>query len=116
MTPIYLDNNGTTPVDPLVLNAMLPFLQGEFGNPSSNTPLGNRAHDAIETARAKVARLIGAKPDEITFTSGGTEFEQYCYPRGGPAQSRTPQYCHHNHRAPGDRKLLRFRREGWTSG
>jgi cysteine desulfurase len=73
MNPIYLDNNGTTPVDPLVLNAMLPFLQGEFGNPSSNTSLGKRAHDAIETARAQVARLIGAKPDEITFTSGGTE-------------------------------------------
>ncbi len=73
MTPVYLDNNGTTPVDPAVLKAMLPFLQNEFGNPSSNTALGQRAHDAIETARAQVAALIGAEPNEITFTSGGTE-------------------------------------------
>jgi cysteine desulfurase len=73
MTPVYLDNNGTTPVDPGALKAMLPFLQNEFGNPSSNTPLGTRAHDAIEAARAEVAALIGARADEITFTSGGTE-------------------------------------------
>jgi cysteine desulfurase len=73
MTPVYLDNNGTTPVDPAVLGAMLPYLQNEFGNPSSNTTLGRRAHDAIETARTQVAALIGAEPDEITFTSGGTE-------------------------------------------
>ena len=73
MTPVYLDNNGTTPVDASVLEAMLPYLENEFGNPSSNTPLGKRAHDAIETARAQVAALIGAAPDEITFTSGGTE-------------------------------------------
>jgi cysteine desulfurase len=73
MTPVYLDNNGTTPVDPAVLGAMLPYLQSEFGNPSSNTAPGRRAHDAIETARAHVAALMGAGPDEITFTSGGTE-------------------------------------------
>jgi cysteine desulfurase len=73
MTPVYLDNNGTTPVDASVLAAMLPYLENEFGNPSSNTPLGKRAHDAIEAARAQVAALIGAAPDEITFTSGGTE-------------------------------------------
>lgn len=73
MNPVYLDNNGTTPVDPAVLRAMLPYLQNEFGNASSNTALGRRAHDAIETARAQVASLIGAEPDEITFTSGGTE-------------------------------------------
>ena len=71
--PVYLDNNGTTPVDPDVLAAMLPYLQNEFGNPSSNTALGKRAHDAIETARGHLAALIGAEPDEITFTSGGTE-------------------------------------------
>ena len=73
MNPVYLDNNGTTPVDPAVLKAMLPYLQNEFGNPSSNTTLGKRAHDAIETARAQVAALIGAEPGEITFTGGGTE-------------------------------------------
>jgi len=71
--PIYLDYNATTPVDPAVLDAMLPYLQGEFGNPSSAHGLGGRAHDAVEAARAEVAALIGAVPDEIVFTSGGTE-------------------------------------------
>jgi cysteine desulfurase len=73
MKPIYLDYNATTPVDPGVLDAMLPFLRGEFGNPSSAYELGRHARDAIETARAEVASLIGALPDEILFTSGGTE-------------------------------------------
>jgi cysteine desulfurase len=71
--PIYLDNNGTTPVDPAVLKAMLPYLGDEFGNPSSAHALGRRARDAVEAARAEVANLIGASPDEILFTSGGTE-------------------------------------------
>src|SRR6516225_5734682 len=70
---IYLDYNATTPVDSAVFDAMLPYLRGEFGNPSSAHGLGNRAHHAVETARAEVARLIGAAPDEIVFTSGGTE-------------------------------------------
>lgn len=71
--PVYLDYNATTPVDPEVLDAMLPYLRGEFGNPSSSYPLGKRARAAIETARAHTAALIGAKTDEIVFTSGGTE-------------------------------------------
>jgi cysteine desulfurase len=71
--PIYLDYNATTPVDPAVLDATLPYLRGEFGNPSSAHGLGGRAHDAVEAARAEVAALIGAAPDEIVFTSGGTE-------------------------------------------
>jgi cysteine desulfurase len=70
---IYLDHNATTPIDSNVLDAMLPFLREEFGNPSSSHALGRRAKDAIENARAKVAALIGAHPDEIVFTSGGTE-------------------------------------------
>ena len=73
MIPIYLDYNATTPVDAAVLDAMLPYLRGEFGNPSSAHGLGGRAHDAVEAARAEVAALIGAAPDEIIFTSGGTE-------------------------------------------
>lgn len=71
--PIYLDYNATTPVDAAVLDAMLPYLRGEFGNPSSAHTLGGRAHDAVEAARAEVAALIGAVPDEVVFTSGGTE-------------------------------------------
>ena len=73
MSAIYLDYNATTPVDAAVLDAMLPYLRGEFGNPSSAHGLGSRAHDAVEAARAEVAALIGATPDEIIFTSGGTE-------------------------------------------
>jgi cysteine desulfurase len=73
MTPIYLDHNATTPIDDGVFDAMLPYLRAEFGNPSSNYALGRRARDAIETARAEVAALIGAHADEMTFTSGGTE-------------------------------------------
>jgi cysteine desulfurase len=71
--PIYLDYNATTPVDAAVLDAMLPYLRGEFGNPSSAHGLGGHAHEAVEAARAEVAALIGAAPDEIVFTSGGTE-------------------------------------------
>jgi cysteine desulfurase len=73
MRPIYLDNNATTPIDPGVLKAMLPYLHNDFGNPSSAYALGQRARDAIEWARCEVAALIGAFPDEIVFTSGGTE-------------------------------------------
>src|SRR5438132_4553865 len=74
MKPIYLDYNATTPIDPAVLEAMLPYLKGNFGNPSSTHPLGKQAHDAVEQARAQVAGLLGAaSPDEIVFTSGGTE-------------------------------------------
>jgi cysteine desulfurase len=73
MTPVYLDYNATTPVDPGVLEAMLPYLRDHFGNPSSSHAFGVRAREAVETARAEVAALIGAKPDEIVFTGGGTE-------------------------------------------
>ncbi|MCW5693298.1 MAG: aminotransferase class V-fold PLP-dependent enzyme [Pseudolabrys sp.] len=71
--PVYLDNNATTPIDPAVLEAMLPYLTQHFGNPSSAHALGPPAHDAIERARGEVATLIGASADEIVFTSGGTE-------------------------------------------
>ena len=73
MSAIYLDYNATTPVDPAALDAMLPYLRGEFGNPSSAHGLGGRAHDAVEAARAEVAALIGAASEEIVFTGGGTE-------------------------------------------
>lgn len=70
---IYLDYNATTPTDPAVTEAMLPFLREQYGNPSSNHAKGRPVGDAIEAARASVARLINAKPEEIFFTSGGTE-------------------------------------------
>ncbi len=70
---VYLDHNATTPIASEVLDAMLPYLREQFGNPSSDHALGRRAHEAAETARAQVAELIGAAPAEIVFTSGGTE-------------------------------------------
>jgi cysteine desulfurase len=86
--PVYLDNNATTPVDPDVLKAMLPYLGDEFGNPSSAHALGRRARDAVENARAEVAGLIGARPDEILFVSGGTEASNIAI-RGTAAANRT---------------------------
>jgi cysteine desulfurase len=73
MTPIYLDYNATTPLDPAVVEAMLPYLREHFGNPSSTHEYGRTAHEAVEKARNQVAELLGAQPDEIVFTGGGTE-------------------------------------------
>jgi cysteine desulfurase len=70
---VYLDYNATTPVDPAVLDAMLPFLAENFGNAGSVHSAGQRARAAVDSARESVAALIGAKPSEIVFTSGGTE-------------------------------------------
>jgi len=72
--PLYLDHHATTPVDPAVVGAMLPYLTEKFGNPSSRQHLfGQEAHAAVEEARAHVARLIGAETGDIVFTSGATE-------------------------------------------
>ena len=73
MDPIYLDYNATTPIDPAVLDAMLPFLKEHFGNPSSAHSFGKKAHDAVEQVRRQVADLLNAQPDEIVFTGGGSE-------------------------------------------
>jgi len=71
--PIYLDYNGTTPLDPEVIAAMRPFLEEDFGNPSSSHWYGIRPKQAVEAARRQVASLLGCLPEEIVFTSGGTE-------------------------------------------
>ena len=70
---IYLDNAATTQIDPLVVEAMMPYLTEQFGNPGSLYKLGRDAKAAVEKARAQVARLMGAKPEQIIFTSGATE-------------------------------------------
>lgn len=73
MIPVYLDYNATTPVDPIVSNAMMPYLNHHFGNPSSSHFYGTETKKAIEKAREDIARMLNANADEIVFTSGGTE-------------------------------------------
>lgn len=70
---IYLDYNATTPVDPRVAEAMTPYLREYHGNPSSTHAFGRRTRQAVDTARGQLAALLGAAPDEIVFTSGGSE-------------------------------------------
>ena len=77
MNRVYLDYNATTPVEPEVLDAMLPYFSGEFGNASSIHTFGQKARAAVETAREHVAALIGARPQDIFFTSGGTESDNH---------------------------------------
>jgi cysteine desulfurase len=88
MNRIYLDHNATTAVDPAVLDAMLPYFSGEFGNASSIHTPGQRARAAVETAREQVATLVNARPQEIVFTSGGTESDNHAI--FGVAQALLP--------------------------
>ena len=77
MDPIYLDYNATTPIDPQVAEAMLPFVHQHYGNPSSSHALGVTAHAAVEEARGLVGEMLGCLPQEVVFTSGGTEANNY---------------------------------------
>src|ERR1017187_5454711 len=70
---IYFDHSATTPLDPRVIVAMEPYLNGSFGNPSSLHREGRKAREAVEKGRAQVAALFGAAPSEIVFTGSGTE-------------------------------------------
>jgi len=70
---IYLDNAASTAVHPEVVKEMLPYFDVQYGNPSSIHQFGRKAKNAVQKARKQVAALIGAEPDEITFTSGATE-------------------------------------------
>jgi cysteine desulfurase len=77
MKQIYLDYAATTPADPAVVQAMLPYFHDAFGNPSAIYSYGQEAKNAVEEARAKVARLVGARDDEIVFTGSGTEADNF---------------------------------------
>ncbi len=70
---VYADHNATTPLDERVLDAMLPWLKEQYGNPSSIHALGRQARTALDTAREQLAQLVGAHPSQVIFTSGGTE-------------------------------------------
>src|SRR5439155_12767615 len=96
--PVYLDNQASTPIDPRVLEAMLPYFTEQFGNPHSESHVyGKNAMAAIEAARADVARLIGADPREIVFTSGATEANNLAlkgaahFARAHPPAGRQPR-------------------------
>jgi cysteine desulfurase len=77
MDPIYLDHAATTPLDPEVLDAMLPYLRNQYGNASSVHSMGRQARFAVEESRERVAVCLGAEPGEIIFTSGGTESDNF---------------------------------------
>ncbi|HYH47105.1 MAG TPA: aminotransferase class V-fold PLP-dependent enzyme, partial [Thermoanaerobaculia bacterium] len=73
MDAVYLDHNATTPLDPRVRAALLPWLGERWGNPSSVHRFGQEARNAVEEAREKVAALLGGRPPEVVFTASGTE-------------------------------------------
>jgi cysteine desulfurase len=77
MRKVYLDHASTTPAHPKVVEAMMPYFIGKFGNPSNLHDMGREAKDAVEDARAKTAALIGAKPEELFFTASGTESNNF---------------------------------------
>ena len=89
--PIYLDYNATTPPAPAVIDAMLPWLRGGFGNPSSAHAYGRIAHDAVARARHEVAQFIGAHDDEIIFTGGGSEATNHALKGAAFAQLQSTQ-------------------------
>jgi cysteine desulfurase len=90
MRRVYLDHNATTPVDPRVVDAMLPFLRDDYGNPSSLHWFGQRARAAVEEAREQVAALVGADPAEIVFTASGSESDNMAL-RGAAARATDPR-------------------------
>src|SRR5258708_38868537 len=82
--PIYLDHHATTPCDPRVVEAMLPFFSDDFGNAASPHHYGRRASNAIEDARVTIARFFGVQPNEIVFTAGATGGNNTALADGGP--------------------------------
>jgi len=125
--PIYLDNNATTPMDPRVLEAMTPYFLEHFGNAASrNHPFGWEAEEAVDYAREQVAKLIGADPKEIIFTSGATEadnlaikgvFEMYAT-KGNHIITATTEHkavldtCKHIEKIGGEVTYLQVKRDG----
>src|SRR6187431_3626663 len=125
--PIYLDHNATTPCDPRVVDAMVPYFTNNFGNAASrNHPFGWQAEEAVDYAREQVAKLIGADPKEIIFTSGATEadnlgikgvFEMYAS-KGNHIITATTEHkavldtCKHIEKMGGEVTYLQVNAEG----
>src|SRR4026207_1464228 len=125
--PIYLDHNATTPCDPRVVDAMIPYFTNSFVSPASrNHPFGWQAEEAVDNAREQVAKLIGADPKEIIFTSGATEadnlaikgvFEMYAS-KGNHVITATTEHkavldtCKHIERLGGEVTSLPVNAEG----
>lgn len=110
---VYLDHNATTPVDERVLEAMLPWLQGGFGNPSSVHGKGRQARAALDQAREQVAQLVSAYPGQVIFTSGGTEANNAALKgvafRSPPGRILISAIEHASVRAPSES----LKRHGW---
>ncbi|GEO07702.1 IscS subfamily cysteine desulfurase [Segetibacter aerophilus] len=125
--PVYLDNNATTPCDPRVVEAMIPYFTENFGNAASrNHPFGWAAEEAVDYAREQVAKLIGADPKEIIFTSGATEgdnlaikgvYEMYAS-KGNHIITATTEHkavldtCKHIEKLGGEVTYLQVKRDG----
>lgn len=105
MESIYLDYAATTPLDPRVLEAMLPYLREEFGNPSSVHGFGRRAERAVEGARRTVAETLGCDPDEIIFTGGGSESNNLAL-RGAAFAVREQRGANHLITAPTEHEAV----------
>ena len=98
---IYMDHSATTPVRPEVLQAMMPYFTSDFGNPSSIYTVGQEARKAVDDARERIARNLGARMSEIVFTSGGTESDNAALKGVAFAHPQPRQPHHHDHyRAP----------------
>ena len=105
---IYFDHNATTPVDPVVADAVARALREDFGNPSSVHAFGQRAKTALDDARLATATLIGGEPSEIVFTSGGTESDNAAIrgAAGSAGSDGPPTSRHHRDRARGGAQLF----------
>ncbi|HLU10137.1 MAG TPA: aminotransferase class V-fold PLP-dependent enzyme, partial [Oceanobacillus sp.] len=91
---VYLDHSATTPTDPRVVDAMLPYFTEHYGNPASAHGFGRKAEQAVEDARETIARLLNCKPSEIVFTSGGTESDNLAI-RGAALTARQTGRANH---------------------